>query len=74
MYIHMVMSQRMLVTACPLHTLVRFNTTKAFVALYIALYMTVTRVELNKAIEEVNQTVKIVFEQSLSMHLSPVHT
>ena len=32
--------------ACPLHTSVQFNTTKAFVV-YLALYMTVTRVELN---------------------------
>ena len=65
MYVHMVMSQCKLITACPFRNLVQLNTTMALY-IYIALYMTVTRVETkHKAVEEVNQTVKSVFEQSL---------
>ena len=74
MYTHiMVMSRRMLVTARPLHTLVQFNTTMAFVALYSLVYDSNQSRTKRKAIVEVNQTVKSVFEQSLLMHLSPVH-
>ena len=74
MYIHiMVMSRCMLVTACPLHNLLRFNTTMAFVALYSLVYDSNQSKTIHKAIEEVNQTVKSVSEQFLLMHLSPVH-
>ena len=71
----MMMSRHMLISARPLHNLVHFNTTMAFVALYslVYIYVYIDSRTKRKAIEEVNQTVKNVFEQSLLMHLSPVH-
>ena len=57
----------------PLHYLVQFSTTMAFVALYSLVYDSNQTRTKHKVIEEVNQTVKRVFEQSLLMHLSPVH-
>ena len=74
MYIHMVTSRRMVAMARPLHTSVQFSTTMAFVALYSLVYDSNQSRTKGKAIEEVNQTVKSVFSQSLLMHLSPVHT
>ena len=58
----------------PPHTSVQVNTTMAFVALYSLVYDSNQSRTKRKAIVEVNQTVKSVFEQSLLMHLSPVHT
>ena len=72
-YIRMMMSRRMLVTAHPLHTWVQFNTTMAFVAFHTLVYVSNQGRTKRKAIEEVNQTVKSVFEQYLLMYLSPVH-
>ena len=60
MYIHMVMSWRMPVMAHPLHNLVPFNTTVAFVALYSLVYDSNQTRTKRKVIEEVNQTVKSV--------------
>ena len=51
-------------------TLVHFNTTMAFVALYSLVYDSNQTRNKHKAIKEVKQTVKSVFEQSLLMHLS----
>ena len=50
-----------------------FNATMAFMALYSLVYDSNQTRTKRKAIEEVNQTVKSIFEQSLLMHVSPVH-
>ena len=69
-YIYMVTSWHMLVTIHPLHYLVQSSTTMVFVALYSLIYDNNQTRTKRKAIEEVNQTVKSVFEL---MYLSPVH-
>ena len=58
MYIHMVMSRRMLITAHPLRNLVQFNRTMAFVAFYSHVY---DSNQIRTERKAVNHTVKSVF-------------